>query len=176
MMEFSSLNRLLYNVVTSSKLLNKFLFEFEKLLFLKKIEDYKNNKHIYVCGLPRSGTTIITNYIYNTKLFGSLIYKDMPFVICPNFFSRFTKSNKQIISYERMHEDGIKININSPEALDHFFFLIFEENYKENIIDYVNLILHKTSKKRYLSKNNNAYKKTNRFIKIISKHDFFNTF
>ena len=153
-MEFSLSERLLHNLITKNKLLGKFLFEFEKILFLKKTKECKNNKHIFVSGLPRSGSSIFTIFLHNTGKFGSLTYADSPFLLAPNFFSKFKKKN-EIKNFQRIHGDGIKISLNSPEALDNLFFLTYKSEFHLNIVDYINLILFKTSQKRYLSKNNN---------------------
>ena len=44
----------------------------------------------------------------------------MPFILSPNFSKLFHKKN--LPAKERLHGDGIKYDINSPEALDEIFF------------------------------------------------------
>ncbi len=165
-MEFSLSERLLHNLITKNKLFNKFFFEFEKILFLKKTKEFQNNKHIFVSGLPRSGSSIFTIFLHNTGEFGSLTYSDSPFLLAPNFFSKFKKKNK-IKNFQRIHDDGIEININSPEALDNLFFLTYKKEFYLNIIDYINLVLLKTSKNRYLSKNNNIYNEFDKLFELF---------
>ncbi len=163
-MRFSLSERLLHNLITKNKLLGKFFFEFEKILFLKKTKKFQNNKHIFVSGLPRSGSSIFTIFLHNTGKFGSLTYSDSPFLLAPNFFSKFKKKDT-IKNFQRIHGDGIEINLNSPEALDNLFFLTYGREFHLNIIDYIDLILFKTSKNRYLSKNNNIF---NEFEKLFN--------
>ena len=70
--------------------------------------------------MPRSGTTVLLNFLYQTNNFASLTYLDMPFILSPNLWSLFTIKNNSV-SKERIHNDGIKQSVFSPEALRRFF-------------------------------------------------------
>ena len=48
---------------------------------------------------------------------------------------------KNIGRKERLHSDAIMYDLNSPEAFDEFFFSINEKYIKEELINYINLIL-----------------------------------
>jgi len=135
----------------------------EKIFFSKNIEDIKHNHHIFITSLPRSGTTILLNYIFSSQNFSSLTYRQMPFILSPNIFSKinFFSSN---IKKERAHTDGILYNLDSPEAFDEIFFNLFdEEEISRELYNFINLVLNLNNKKRYLSKNNSNYKR----IKLI---------
>ena len=165
-MEFSLSERLLHNLITKNKLLNKFFFEFEKILYLNKVTQFQNNKHIFVSGLPRSGSSILTIFLHNTNKFGSLTYSDSPFLLAPNFYSNFKKKNINKF-FKRIHDDGIEISLSSPEALDNLFFLTYSNEFNLHVVDYINLILFKTTKDRYLSKNNNIFDEFETLFRIF---------
>jgi hypothetical protein len=115
------------------------------------------DNHVFVAGLPRSGTTSILNAIHKSNQFASLSYEDMPFILAPNLWSKLPNSKKNLELTERAHGDGIKIGVNSPEAFEEVFWMTFEENEsstKDKFRCYVELVNNKYGKERYLSKNN----------------------
>ena len=76
----------------------------------------------------------ILEFLYKTKMYASLTYSDMPFILSPNLFSKIRKPQETPLK-ERMHKDGIKINLKSPEAFDDVFFQTFDKNeIQENIL------------------------------------------
>ena len=162
MQNYSKSQKFLHDFVLSKKIINKSLFEIEKIIFLKKTE-INNQPHIFVTGLPRSGTTILLNFLYSSNQYASLTYKNMPFFLSPNFSKLF--NSKKMIKKERMHNDGIFYDIDSPEAFDEMFFNIDHEFAKKELINYFQLICLSQNKKKYLSKNNLNYKR----IDLISK-------
>ena len=80
---------MLHKICLSSKLSKRTIFDLEKFFFYKENPSIKNKQHLFITGLPRSGTTALLNYIYKTNSFASLTYSDMPFVLSPNLFSKF---------------------------------------------------------------------------------------
>ena len=90
--------------------------------------ELSNPKHVFVCGLARAGTTALLEALDSTKVFGSLRYKYMPFILIPKMaklYSRyFVSDNNHKI--ERLHADGLKINSNSAECLDEPFWINFK--------------------------------------------------
>jgi hypothetical protein len=81
----------------------------------------------------------------------------MPFILSPNLWSKLNNPKSNEESFERFHADGIKITTSSPEAFEEVFWKTFEDSEHATInefISYVNLILLKKGKDRYLSKNN----------------------
>ena len=55
-----------------------------KVLEELKEYDLKNQSHIFITGLPRSGTTSLLNFLYSSNQYASLTYRNMPFVLSPN--------------------------------------------------------------------------------------------
>ena len=154
MQNYSNIQKFLHDFVLSKKIINKSLFELEKIIYLKN-KDIKNQSHVFITGLPRSGTTSLLNFLFSSDEYASLTYNNMPFILSPNFSKLFYKKN--IKKKERLHRDGIDFDNNSPEALDEFFFDNNEEFVKEELVNYLQLILHSNKKTKYLSKNNHNF-------------------
>lgn len=159
----------LHDFTLNNKIINKSLFEIEKIFFLKE-NNIEKNAHIFISGLPRSGTTILLNFLFSSKEYGSLSYKNMPFILSPNINDLFF--NKTIERKERMHTDNIFIDKNSPEALDEIFFKYDEKFIKNELINYINLILSKENKNKYISKNNLNYKRVELIKSILNNCNF----
>jgi len=169
MQNYNFIQKLLHDIVLSKKFINKSLFEFEKIFYLKN-NDIRNQLHIFISGLPRSGTTSILNFIYSFNHHASLTYKNMPFVLSPNFSNLFNKKNT--LKKERLHGDGIIYDINSPEALDEIFFNNDEKFVIDELLNYLQLILFSEKKFKYLSKNNLNYKRINLINSILPNSVF----
>ena len=161
MNNYSFLEQLLHKIVLSSKFLKELSFDLEKSFFLNFVDDYPDN-HVFITGLARSGTTILLNSIHQTKIFGSLSYDDMPFILSPNLWSTINGNGFQKKSIERAHGDSIKIFTNSPEAFEEVFWMAFKSDNEDLLYqfsEYVKLILYKKGEMRYLSKNNQNVKR-----------------
>jgi len=132
-------------------------------------------KHVFISGLARAGTTILMRTFHDTGRFRSLTYRDMPFVLMPctwkKLSSPFQKTQQQ---KERAHGDGIFVNFDSPEAFEEVFWrvfcakdYIFETSLAPHAVShevlnhfrvYIQRIINgadSRSQQRYLSKNNN---------------------
>ena len=169
MQNYSTIQKFLHDFVFSRKFVNKSLFELEKVIYLKNIE-IKSQSHIFITGLPRSGTTSLLNFIYSSSQYASLTYKNMPFVLSPNFSKLFHKKN--IAKKERVHRDGIYYDINSPEAFDEVFFNNNEEFIKNDLLNYIKLICLSENKMKYLSKNNLNFNRIDLITKLLPSCNF----
>ena len=171
--KYTLFEKSLHHVILNNKFLNKSLFEVEKKFFLNNKNNIINNKHLFISGLPRSGTTILLNFFFSSGEFESLKYRDMPFLLSPNLFSKFDRRNN-IESFLRSHNDRIKINLDSPEAFDEVFIRLYEmdDDFEQNFVDYITLVLIKYNGKRYLSKNNHNYKRINKILKFLPNSIF----
>ena len=90
----------------------------------------------------------------------------------PNLFSKI-KTKKNYEKKERLHKDEIFYDLKSPEAFDEIFFSTFNrEDLKEELENYLNLILIKKTKKRYLSKNNSNYKRIDIITDMLPNSKF----
>lgn len=156
----------------------------------KKYTKGSNAKHIFITGLARSGTTAILNKLYESKVFGSILYKHMPFILSPSLAKYFSKlDNSQEKDYqERFHRDGIKFGPKSPECLDEVFWLRtsgkwFKRKYlkvykpSRNQINIYAYLLSEFAKiedkERMLIKNNNNHLRIIELSKFFTSSKFF---
>lgn len=169
MNNYSFLQKKLHLFALSSKYLREAFFDFEQVT--TKTKSFEDN-HVFVVGLARSGTTAVLNAIYQSNEFASLSYQDMPFILSPNLWKALSFSKKQTNLKERAHGDGIFINSSSPEAFEEVFWKTFDDKSIEShtkFKSYVNLIINKYNKSRYLSKNNQNIKRINIVSSIFPK-------
>jgi hypothetical protein len=143
--------------------------QFQSALYLENIiqnnkNDYtfESGNHLFICGMARSGTTMLLNIFYKTNLFSSITYRDMPFIACPNIWKSISsQSKKKIKAAERLHNDGVIFDNTSPEAFEEAYWINFQDHpkqidmFKKFVLNY----LIKDQKKNYLSKNNQNIKR-----------------
>ena len=169
---YNFISRSLHRLALQSTAIAEASFDIENALVKKKGIDFSDH-HVFITGLARSGTTILMRCLYETGLFRSLTYLDMPFVLMPNIWKQMAGKKPSAVYKERAHLDKIMIGFDSPEALEEIFWRIFcsEEyifdnrlqlHYIDNEIvkkfkTYINNILlsGNNTQTRYLSKNNN---------------------
>lgn len=164
MINYNFLEKLTHQILLEKSFIKKNLYLFEKFFFYNKDKELKETKHIFITGLPRSGTTALLYFLYDTNQFSSLTYRSMPLIMAPNFSKFLPKKN--IKKKERHHLDNITFDLDSPEAFDEVFFSCFSnDELSIELPKYISLILKLYKKKRYLSKNNNNFKR----IDVISK-------
>ena len=144
MRNYNYVQRLLHDLILGNRYVNRSLLEIEKLIFLKQ-KNIKDNYHLFITGLPRSGTTILLNYFYSFGEFASLKYSNMPFVMAPNISKFFYGRN--LPKKERLHSDGITFDLSSPEAFDEIFFKNQDNYVKNECLNYLNLVLISEKKK-----------------------------
>ena len=179
------------SLVLSNFFLNEILEDIENKLYLSKNElDCDNN--FFISGLARSGTTYLLECLYKQEIFGSLIYRDMPMISCVNLWNSITKKFKtKTLSKMRLHGDGIKIDYDSPEALDEIKWknilknsyykknsLLQHEINKKDLTRYkcmIKAILIKSKKKFYLKKNNNNILRLNSLLNYFPNSIFIFT-
>lgn len=171
MADYSALDKTLHRLALGSPALAEATHDLERSLFLKTAPE-DQGRHVFVTGLARAGTTILMREIHRTGDFGSLTYADMPFVLAPNLWAGISgKGRTAGVRRERAHGDGIEVDFDSPEALDEAFWRVFDsDSYigedtltphrpDAELIDryrvLIRLVLRRTGKSRYLSKNNN---------------------
>ena len=166
---YSWLQQKLHLITLSPKFVRVATFDCESALYpsLETMGD-----HVFVSGLARSGTTILLNAIHQSNLFASLTYLDMPFVLAPNLWSRVPKRNVPNEMVGRAHDDGVRMSILSPEAFEEVYWKTFEcdnDEAKEKFKRYIELVLLRYNKLRYLSKNNQNVRRLEKLATIFPK-------
>ena len=168
MNNYSWLEKKLHQFALSSQFMREVTFDFESINISSRSE---NENHIFITGLARAGTTILLNALYESNIFGSLSYSDMPFILSPNLWSKISLSKRDLELTERLHGDGIKVSKESPEAFEEVFWKTFAQEEYEELEDkfrvYVGNIIYKYKKERYLSKNNQNIRRINLITSIF---------
>ncbi len=147
-------------------------FDVERTLHGRRARSVDEEQHVFVAGLARAGTTILMRSLHQSGLFRSLTYRDMPFVLAPNLWRAVSRqSRREAVAVERAHGDGIRVDFDSPEALEEVFWRVFcGDDYirsdrlipmraSDEIVTkfrtYIKIVLSESGTTRYLSKNNN---------------------
>lgn len=127
---------------------------------------------VFVCGLARAGTSLITRLLDATGEFSTLRYRDMPFVMAPNLWARLSSGDQRRVDRrERGHGDGMAHDLDTPEALEEAFWRCFEgdryiaarelrstrpeQDTLERYGSFIRLVMLRDGQPRYLAKNNN---------------------
>jgi Sulfotransferase family len=91
---------------------------------------------VFITALPRAGTTLLLNICAGLDEFAAHTYRDMPFIMTPLVWSRFSdRFTKSDAPRERAHGDGMLVSADSPEAFEEIIWKAFwPEQYKHDRI------------------------------------------
>lgn len=168
-----------------------FAGQLENIIYRKDVKQHKILKPVYVCGLARSGTTIILESLIQAKGAASHQYRDFPFLFSPVFWNKFQElfSKKQNIE-ERIHKDNIFITSKSPEAQEEplwqYFFPYTHNPEKLHVLNkntvhtsfesfyrtHIKKILYIRQAERYISKGNYNISRIEYLKKILPDAHF----
>jgi len=129
---------------------------------------------VYICGLARSGTTILLEILSRIKGVATHRYRDFPPVFIPYFWNRLLDMTprKKAPPVERTHLDGIFVTQESPEAVEEPIWMAFftrlhdptmnntldertsEPRFERFYTEHIRKLLHVRNGKRYVSKGN----------------------
>jgi hypothetical protein len=180
--------RLLHRLVLQPAVVRQLSFDLDRMFARRGVRGSASpngpeatiggDRPAYICGLARSGTTILLRTLDRLGVFRSLSYRDMPFVLAPNLWRRASRlSARPAQDQERAHGDGMKVSFDSPEGFEEVFWRTFErrpaaldgpppERLDAELLDlfaqYRELVANpcvgdgvELPRRRYLSKNNN---------------------
>ena len=123
---YSQLDRTLHQVAFHTYSAQIPLANLETKLLAQQLANCHNQKPVLITALPRAGTTLLLECCAQTTEFAAHCYRDMPFVLTPCLWQRFTAPfQRQVAATERAHGDGMKINPDSPEALEEIIWHTF---------------------------------------------------
>lgn len=150
------------------------LGKLEALYLADEISDRQIDKPIYICGLARSGSTILLEIIASLPRIATHQYRDYPLVYCPviwNFMLHSMGARDGEIK-QRAHRDGIAVGPSSPEAMEepiwmHYFPYLHDPTVS-NVLDrrttnrhfehfyqnHIKSLLYLRNGSRYLAKGN----------------------
>lgn len=178
---YGRLERWLHWVALDSASVRHLSFDLERQFALPRRRDcsagpgYSAAGPVYVCGLARSGTTMLLHLLDEIDDFRSQTYRDMPFVLAPNLWRLFTQYlPRPSVPAERAHGDGIHVHFDSPEGFEEVFWRTYSPRTSESrcfdveeptqevldaFADYRTIVANPRVQtgpvRRYLSKNNN---------------------
>lgn len=123
---YSPLDRTLHQLAFNTYTAQIALADAEDAVFSRQLAPYQIEQPVFITALPRAGTTLLLECCANQPEFASHCYRDMPFVMIPVFWNRFSKIFQQNVEdRERAHGDGMKISPDSPEALEETIWKTF---------------------------------------------------
>jgi hypothetical protein len=169
---YSPVSRFLHRVALGNRWVAEVSFDLEQALLRPR--PISTDRHVFVSGLARAGTTILMQLLHDSGAFNTLTYRHMPFVLMPGLWRKLSARQRQKASLrERAHGDGILVGFDSPEAFEEVFWTtqcpqdyIFPDHLSEHRPDAPHLAMFKRflgsvmasadePGHRYLSKNNN---------------------
>lgn len=152
------------------------LSNIETIVYKSQLSAISVKKPVFITALPRAGTTLLLKLCVETKEFASHIYRDMPFLFTPLLWDSLSKNfRSEGAAHERVHGDGIQVNLESPESFEEIIWKEFwPSHYKKDriipwksvsfpefeefFLDHMRKIILKNGKGekqlRYISKNN----------------------
>ena len=164
-------DRLLHSLALGSRAVMETSFDIEWAIFGNRARTRRIDRPIFICGLARAGTSIISRILAGASGAASPTYQDMPFALAPNLWARVAGRQRSVVAVERHHGDGLLHDLNTPEALEEVFWRCFEgsQYLKSDAVvahrprrqterlfrRYIALILLRGNGQRYVSKNNN---------------------
>jgi len=124
----------------SFKSLSFLLDRIETLFMLNDINKLDIDRPIYIIGLARAGTTIILEMLDHHPFLASHQYKHIPMPYLPHVFSHLAEFSRFFTKpIERVHKDGIFVNLESPEAIEEIFWQhFFLNNHQEEVSNVMN--------------------------------------
>ena len=121
---YSLVDRALHHVAFSLPVVQRTLGELESDLYRKQLDTVTSRNEVFVTGLPRAGTTLVLQLLYQTGEFASFTYREMPFILAPLMWRRLSASSERAGRLvERAHGDGVKVSYDSPEAFEEVAWL-----------------------------------------------------
>lgn len=134
---FSKLDRALYYLAFNTSTAQIALADLEDSIFSKDLSLCRIQKPVFITALPRAGTTLLLECFADSQEFATHCYRDMPFVLIPALWQRFSKSfQTNMEAQERAHGDGMQVTLDSPEALEEVVWQTFWKRHyhKDRII------------------------------------------
>ena len=145
---YSFIDKALHHLAFSVPVLRNVLCDLENSLYKKELAAVESYHEVFVSGLPRSGTTLILELLYQTEEFHTFSYRHMPFIYSPLLWRKLSAPfSKSADKMERAHGDGMEVSFDSPEAFEEVIWLNHLEDKFVKSDRLVPLTLKNTTKK-----------------------------
>ena len=123
---YSALDRLLHRVAFKTCAAQVALADVEDRIVGKRLASCTIDRPVFITALPRAGTTMLLECCAGMREFASHCYRDMPFVLIPCLWDRFSRAfRRNTAPRQRAHGDGMLIDFDSPEALEEVVWKAF---------------------------------------------------
>jgi len=161
--------------------------------FLKdEIAETGIKQPIYICGLPRSGTTLLLEILSRHSGVVSHKYSDFPFVYTPHWWNWLLTRmrTREDRPTERAHRDGMSVTSESPEAIEEMLWMAFfrdiHDPQKNHVLDkntknspfetfyrnHLKKLLFSRKGNRYLAKDNYNTSRMEYILKLFPDSKF----
>jgi hypothetical protein len=97
----------------------------ESILLAPQISEISITKPIYVCGLARSGSTLLHEVLSSHGSVATHRLKDYPFVSTPYWWRRANSMTRPTQAKERPHRDKMMVTSESPDAIEEMLWMAF---------------------------------------------------
>ena len=93
MAAYSFLDQLLHRLALQVGPIAEMSFDIDQRMVDADPKEIVGERHVFVSGLARAGTTILMRRFHATGAYRSLTYRDMPFVLAPNLWRKLMRSS-----------------------------------------------------------------------------------
>jgi hypothetical protein len=97
----------------------------ESSVLAEKIRHVPIRAPIFVCGLARSGSTLLHEFLASYPGLATHRVKDYPMLFTPYWWRRAMANSRPQPPRERVHRDGLMITPDSPDALEEMLWMSF---------------------------------------------------
>src|SRR5579864_75011 len=97
----------------------------ESAMLADALAPVRVEKPIYICGLARSGSTVLHEIISSHPDVATHRMKDFPLLFTPYWWRRATAKQPVKAPRERAHQDRVMITTESPDALEEMLWMAF---------------------------------------------------
>ena len=122
---YGIIDRLHHRLALGPQFIRQFTFDIEQMMVASRRLNSSEREvnTVYIMGLARSGTTIVLRLLDQVPEFCSLTYRDMPWILAPNFLKKLNRIlPRDIAPTERVHGDGLMVSLDSPESFEEIFW------------------------------------------------------
>ncbi|MFQ5437395.1 MAG: sulfotransferase [Paracoccaceae bacterium] len=121
--DYGFFSRLLHRVALTSPAMLRATMQMEQNRWKDEVFDDDAMAPVFICGLARSGSTLLLNRLMATGVFSASTYRHMPFVLAPNMWSGASRKHRTGARVaERAHGDGMSHSFDSEEAFEEVFW------------------------------------------------------
>jgi hypothetical protein len=97
----------------------------ESSLLEEQLRAVSIRRPVYVCGLARSGSTLLHEIVASAPGVATHRVKDYPMVYTPYWWRQATARRRPTAPRERVHRDGVLISPESPDAVEEMLWMAF---------------------------------------------------